>query len=88
MLVKNIDLAVQQSMTPEQIVEKILIPFEEKAPAMMSMAAGLGDSDQLFAFIQSNVPSDWVILSPRGEEIVAKAFELWTSGEDDEEEVA
>ena len=40
------------------------------------------------SFIQSNVPSDWVILSPRGEEIVAKAFELWTSGEDDEEEVA
>lgn len=89
LLVKNIDLAVQKNMTPEQIVEKILVPFDEQAPTLMSMAAGLGDSDQLFAFIQQNVPSDWVILSPRGEEIVAKAFELWTNSDDeDDEEVA
>jgi hypothetical protein len=86
LLVKNIDLFVQQNMSPEQIVDQILIPFEEKAPAMMSMAAGLGDGDQLFAFIQTNVPSDWVILSPRGEEIVSKAFELWTNGDDAEED--
>lgn len=89
LLVKNIDMAVQKNMTPEQIVEQILVPFEERAPALMSMAAGLGDSDQLFGFIQQNVPPDWVILSPRGEELVAKAFELWTSGSDeDEDEVA
>jgi hypothetical protein len=90
LLVKNIDFAVQKSMTPEQIVSQILQPFEERAPALMSMAAGLGDSDQLFGFIQQNVPADWVILSPRGEDLVAKAFEMWTSaeGEDDEGEVA
>jgi hypothetical protein len=85
LLVKNIDFAIQRNMTAEQIVDQILEPFEEKAPAMMSMAAGLGNSDQLLAFIQSNVPNDWVILSPRGEDIVAEAFELWQG---DEEEAA
>lgn len=89
LLVKNIDFAVQKNMTPEQIVSQILEPFYERAPALMSMAAGLGDSDQLLSFIQQNVPSDWVILSPRGEETVTKAFELWTtSDEDEEDEVA
>lgn len=86
LLVKNIDFAVQQSMTPEAIVDSILVPFEDKAPALMSMVAGLGDSDQLFAFIQQNVPADWSILSPRGEEIVASAFELWRDDADDEGE--
>ncbi len=75
-LLKDVDLAIQRNMTPEQIVDKILTPFDEMADTLMSMALGM-EPEQLTQFIADNVPSTWAILSPRGEEIVLKAFEIY-----------
>jgi hypothetical protein len=80
-LIKNVDLAVQRNLTPEQIVSQILEPFETSAAMVMSMISGM-DVDQLLEFIEGNVPSDWAILSPRGEELVTAAFELWQGSEE------
>ncbi len=76
MLVKNVDLAIRQNMTPEQIVETILEPFDDKASMLMSLASGLS-AEELIEFITANVPPSWAIMSPRGEEIVVASFELW-----------
>lgn len=83
MLLKNVDLAIQRNMSPEDIVDQVLDPFEEKAPVITSMAAGL-QGEQLIEFISDNVPANWAILSPRGEAVVLKAFEIWSEDEDDE----
>lgn len=80
MLMKNIDLAVQRNMSPEEIVQQILEPFEDAAPLMVAMASGF-TSDQLMEFIENNVPAGWALLSPRGEELVVKAFDLWQEDE-------
>ncbi len=82
LLIKSVDLAVQRSLTAEQIVSQVLEPFEDAVPTLMSMVSGM-DAEQLNEFIVGHVPSDWAILSPRGEELVAKAFELWQSAADD-----
>ena len=77
MLLKDVDLAVQKNLTAEQIVEQVLDPFEASAPFLTSMASGL-TTEMMIDFIQSNVPSrDWAILTPRGEELVSQAFEMW-----------
>jgi hypothetical protein len=78
-IIKNVDLAVQRSMTPKQIVEQILEPFEDSAPMVTAMVSGM-TIEQLLEFIEENVPSEWAILSPRGEELITKAFELWQGG--------
>jgi hypothetical protein len=46
---------------------------------LMAMVSGM-DADQLVEFISNNVPSNWAILSPRGEEIITKAFDAWQEG--------
>lgn len=76
LLIKNVDLAVQRNLSPKDVVEKILGPFDERASVLMSMASGMSP-EELIEFIAGNVPGDWAILSPRGEELVTKAFELW-----------
>ncbi len=76
MLIRNVDLAVQRGFTPQQIVTQILNPFEEQASMLMAMASGL-DAEGIIEFMSTSVPGDWAILSPRGEELVTKAFELW-----------
>jgi hypothetical protein len=81
-LMKNVDLAVQRGMTAEQVVEEILNPFEDACPFIMNMASGLTE-EQILEMVTSNVidaegqPLNWAILSPRGEELVSKAFRLW-----------
>ena len=76
LLIKNADLAVQMDMTAEQIVQSIIVPFENISPLLMSMVGGM-NSDQLMQFIEENVPPEWAILSPKGDELITKAFEQW-----------
>lgn len=97
-LIKNLDLAVQKNMSAEDIVDKVLDPFEdaiEGAPwAEIALAAFQNMSDeQLLQHIANEVVdantkqplSHWAILSPLGSERVVAAFQLWKqAGEDDE----
>jgi hypothetical protein len=76
LLLKNIDLAFQRDWSAEDVVEKILEPFEELAPMLMSMAKGL-DDEKLGLFIESNLPSNWAIRSPRGDDFVKEVFDMW-----------
>ncbi len=81
MLLKNVDLAVQRNMTAEQIVKQVLEPFETLSPMLATMATSLS-GEQLVGFVEANVPSDWAILTPKGEELIVEAFDLW-SGEEE-----
>lgn len=85
LLLCNIDLAVQKQMTAEEVVDQILDPFEEVAPTMMSMVSGF-DEDRLIAFLSSEVPPSWAVMSPRGEELVREAFAAWKDDEEEDEE--
>lgn len=76
LLIKNGDFAVQSGFSAEQIVASVLEPFDKQVPLLMSMVAGM-DSEQLVEFIEANVPAEWAILSPKGEELIVAAFELW-----------
>ena len=67
-------------------MEKIIDPFEDASPLLAKMLAGF-DTTELLGFISSNVPSHWAIMSPLGEEIITKAFEIWKD-EDASDEVA
>lgn len=87
LLLKNIDFAVQNNWSAEDIVEKILDIFEQRLPLLMNMAGGL-DEPQLMAFLEGNVPANWAVRTPRGEDLVREAFALWKDDSDDEEEVA
>jgi hypothetical protein len=79
-LIQNVDLAVQQGLTPEQIVAKVLDPFETAVPMLMAMARGFS-REQLVQFLSDNVPPDWALMTPRGEEVAVAAFELWRDTE-------
>lgn len=83
LLLRNVDLAVQQGLTAEQVVAQVLTPFAASsgsANSVLGMASGL-DEQQLLDFVTANTPAGWAIRSPRGEEVVSKAFELWTTAE-------
>jgi hypothetical protein len=75
-LVKSVDLAIQKNMSADDIVEKILMPFEKAAPFIMHTAAKW-EEDELMTFIEEHVPASWAILTPQGEEVVLDAFEAF-----------
>lgn len=96
MLIKNLDLAIQRRMSAEEIVDKVLDPFEDavaSAPWAEMMVGMFQDMDNatLLQHIANEVvdantkqPLNWAILTPFGSERVVQAFEIWRQVEDDD----
>ena len=75
-LIKDVDLAVRLGLPPEKMVTDVLEPFEEHAPLVVATISGMSP-EQVLQFLAENVPDTWAVCSPRGEELVTRAVEVW-----------
>jgi hypothetical protein len=51
-------------------------PQAAQSGTVASMVSGMG-IDNLIDFIEGNVPPDWAIVSPRGEQTIRDTYDLW-----------
>ncbi len=78
-LIKDLDLAVQKDMSPEEIADNVLAKFAEDHPLVAMLLKG-ASADELVKFIDEKVPKHWAIASPKGESMIRELHEIAKSG--------
>lgn len=65
-LIKDLDLAIRREMDPKSIVQNIVDRFPKKVLFFIENSS----VDELIQFIEARVPTNWMIVSPQGDETI------------------
>ena len=75
-LIKNLDFGISQEWSSQKLYDEVV----EKFPKLITNILLQQSEDDLINFLDENVPSSWVILTPRGEESVRGAHRILLEG--------
>jgi hypothetical protein len=72
-LIKDLDLAIRREMDAKSIVENIVDRFPKKVLFFIENSS----VDELIQFIEARVPTNWMIVSPVGDETIRAMHKLF-----------
>lgn len=77
LLIKSVDLAIQQDMSAEDIVEKVVRLWPVEQQNMLT----LQDVDATVTIIEERTPDSWKIVSPAGKRVLRKIHAIMSEKE-------
>lgn len=78
-LVKNLDFAVSQGVSADDIADDVLPYYVKNFPTISFMLKGVS-ADDLVKFIEERVPPNWAIASPAGEKVLRELHAIVKDG--------